>query len=76
VHATIALTASLSLVVLCCNPGRACAAETAHAPPKTGAATSFDLRDLTGIWLQTPERPFKTLSGRGGPLGHGTGVSP
>jgi hypothetical protein len=60
VRVTIALTASLSLVALCCNPGRALAAETAHAPPKTGAATSFDPRDFTGIWMQTPERPFKT----------------
>jgi hypothetical protein len=59
VRVTIALTASLSLVALCCNPGRALAAETAHAPPKTGAATSFDPRDFTGIWMQTPERPFK-----------------
>jgi hypothetical protein len=59
VRATTAFTASLSLVALYCNPGCALAAQSAHAPPKTGAAQSFDPRDFTGIWMQTPERPFK-----------------
>jgi hypothetical protein len=55
----IALAASLSLVALCCNPGRASAAETGHTA-KTDSAQSFDPRDLTGVWMQAPERPFKT----------------
>src|ERR1700722_15664401 len=57
-RATFALAASLAAFT--CNPGCVSAAETAHAPPKAGAAQSFDPRDLTGIWMQTPERPFKT----------------
>jgi hypothetical protein len=51
-RAPSALAASCTLIVLCSNTG--CVSAGKPAPP------AYDPRDLTGIWMQTPERPFKS----------------
>jgi hypothetical protein len=56
----IAFAASVSLALLCCNSGRVSAAETGRTSTNTDPAPSFDPRDFTGIWMQTPGRPFNT----------------
>src|SRR5271165_109604 len=48
----IRLAAALSVAVLCWLP--------ASVPAANSRAPSFDPRDFTGIWMQTPERPFKS----------------
>jgi hypothetical protein len=51
-RARSAFAASCTLIVLCSNTGCASAEKR--------ATQAYDPRDLTGIWMQTPERPFKT----------------
>jgi hypothetical protein len=58
-RARLLMAASLSLVVLCHT---ACVSrpQSAHSFNQPAQSQPFDPRDFTGIWMQTPERPFKT----------------
>ncbi|MGC2032856.1 MAG: hypothetical protein WA642_22770 [Steroidobacteraceae bacterium] len=62
-RARIAVTATLALVAPYCNLGAASAADSASSPSKTDRVQRvqrYDPRDFTGVWMQTPERPFKS----------------
>jgi hypothetical protein len=50
-RARVGFTTALSLVALSCSLARASAAQSER---------SYDPRDLTGVWMQTPDRPFKS----------------
>jgi hypothetical protein len=53
------MAASVSSVVLC-NTACVSRPQTAHSLNQPAQSQPFDLHDFTGIWMQTPERPFKT----------------
>src|ERR1700722_2414876 len=62
-RARIAVTATLALVAPYCNLGAASAADSASSQSKTDRVQRvqrYDPRDFTGVWMQTPERPFKS----------------
>src|ERR1700730_12036285 len=59
-RARIAVAATLALVAPCCNLGTASAADSAPSPSKADRVQRNDPRDFTGVWMQTPERPFKS----------------
>src|ERR1700691_833471 len=50
-HLRIALAIPWLVFAFCCEPQRVCAEQTQQR---------FDPRDLTGVWMQTPDRPFNT----------------
>jgi len=52
-RARSAFVASFSVIVLCSNLGCVSA-------KKPNSTEGYDPRDLTGIWMQTQDRPFKT----------------
>jgi hypothetical protein len=58
-RARLLLAASLSSVVLC-DTGCESAPQTDNSSAKPLPARAFDPRDFTGIWMQTPDKPFKT----------------
>jgi len=58
-RARLLLAASLSSVVLCIT-GCESTPQTANSSAKPLPARAFDPRDFTGIWMQTPDKPFKT----------------
>src|ERR1700692_17646 len=53
------MAASVSSVVLC-NTACVSRPQTAHSLNQPAQSQPFDPHDFTGIWMQTPERPFKT----------------
>jgi hypothetical protein len=57
-RARVAFAAVLSLIALCCSLVRVSAAQSEQS--KSNPDRKYDPRDLTGIWMQTPDRPFKS----------------
>ena len=53
------MAASASTVVLC-NTACVSTPQMAHSRAQPAQSQPYDSRDFTGIWMQTPERPFKT----------------
>jgi hypothetical protein len=59
-RARITVMATLTLVAPYCNHGAASAADSASSSGKADRIQRYDPRDFTGVWMQTPERPFKS----------------
>jgi hypothetical protein len=58
-RARLLMAASLSSVVLC-NTACESTPRADNSLANPAQTRQFDPRDFTGIWMQTPERPFKT----------------